>query len=508
MQSHTEVQYAIIGAGFGGILAALRLQASGRKSFVIFERGQEPGGTWRDNIYPGCACDIPSVLYALSSEPNPHWTKHYADQPEILAYLKAVVDRRNLGSHIHYGREIVNMRFLPESGHWLLTDQTGQTCSARMVIAALGPLNRAFIPALPGRNSFRGKQMHSSGWDPGFDVRKKRVAVVGTGASAIQIIPALSGQVDTLYVFQRTPAWVLPRFNRTLKPWTRKLFARLPWLQLAFRESIYWFQELQGLSFLGQRQVHRMATQMAIRKIRREVHDPNIRRALTPGYALGCKRVLLSDEYYPSFNRANVELITQPIQEITEGGVRTAEGREIPLDCIIWATGFTVSEFNVRTRFTGLGGRDLADEWSTSGMQAYQGITVHGFPNLAFLLGPNTGLGHNSVVHIMESQMQYIMQYIEALERVPEPGFLDVRRPVQEQYNAGLQRQFKGTVWSSGCRSWYQDARGNNTTIFPGLASRYRRQTRRLRLADYDCIRSNDALSPTGDRSITSNVSQ
>lgn len=483
-----DYQIGIIGAGFAGLVAALRLKKQHKDSFVIFERASETGGTWRDNVYPGCACDVASPLYSFADEPNPNWTNLYATQPDILAYMRDVVERHGLRSHIRFNTDIVTATFVAETGYWQLTDGQGNTTTVRVLLPALGPLNRPNIPNFPGQDSFKGTIFHSAQWDTTVELTGKRVAVIGTGASAVQIVPAIVPVVSQLTVFQRTPAWVTHRLDRSLSEATRQRFRRFPGLMKLQRESIFWLNELVGMGFTGNRFINAVMKRISLKKLTDEVNDPVTRAKLTPAYTIGCKRILKSDDFYPAFNRPNVRLVTYPIAAFTETGIKAADGQEYPLDVIILSTGFKVADLNFHTQFIGLNGQNLMDAWRKTGGEAYKGVTTTNFPNLAFLLGPNTGLGHNSVVHMMESQMNYIMQYINEVERVGDGGYLDLKESVQKAYNQRLQEQFAGTVWTSGCQSWYINEAGKNTTLYPRLNTHFRKLTNHFSPADYQVV--------------------
>lgn len=484
-----DFQIGIVGAGFAGIIAALRLQQSKRDSFVIFERASEVGGTWRDNIYPGCACDVPSNLYSISFEPNPNWQRLYSSQPEILEYLKSLVRARGIENHIRYDSDIVNFEFIEKHGFWKLTDRRGETTIVKMLVMATGPFNRPQIPDFKGIETFRGKTLHSARWETSYDLTGKRVAVIGTGASAVQIVPAIAPDVAQLTVFQRTAAWLGNRMDREVSAEKKRKFQKYPILQKFRRGLLYWFLEFRGLMFLGNERIHRYFHRLSLEKLEREVKDPETRRKLTPDYKLGCKRILSSDDFYPTFNRANVSLEIDPIQEINGEGILTENGTLHELDTIIFATGFEVADFTTDMRVVGRGGRELFSEWKENGLEAYRGTTVSGFPNLTFILGPNTGLGHNSMIHMMESQMNYIMKYIELLEKTGDKGFLDLKPDVQQNYNLFLHENFQKTVWASGCKSWYVNAKGKNTTLYPRLTVSFRRETKRLDNREYDFVR-------------------
>ncbi|EMR02457.1 flavin-containing monooxygenase [Cesiribacter andamanensis] len=483
--SAVDYQVGIIGAGFAGLVAALRLKKSGRDSFIIFERASEVGGTWRDNVYPGCACDVTSPLYSFADEPNPDWSRRYSTQPEILAYLKGVVARRGLDEHISYQADIVEARFLEQEGCWQLSDRQGRSWRVVLLLLALGPLNRPHMPHFPGLEDYKGRYFHSSQWETDFSLKGKRVAVIGTGASAIQIVPGIAPEVAQLVVLQRTPAWVGFRNDKPVSALGRWLNRHFPlWLR-AKREAVYWLNETIGLGLVGNAYMNRLIRWLALRKLAKEVHDPLVRQQLTPQYTIGCKRILRSDDNYPTFNRPNVQLVTAPIARFTGQGIRTADGADYPLDAVIFATGFVAADITFYTRVLGLQGRSLTDEWKEKGAEAYLGTTVAGYPNMGFLLGPNTGLGHNSVVHIMESQMTYLMQYLQQLEQAAPGSYLEVRQEVQAAYNRRIQQQLQHTVWASGCKSWYLNKEGKNTTLYPRLTVHYRRESRRFDPAAY-----------------------
>jgi cation diffusion facilitator CzcD-associated flavoprotein CzcO len=484
----SAVDVAIVGAGFAGLGAAIQLLRSGRTNFVVFERAAEVGGTWRDNTYPGCACDVPSHLYSFSFAPNPRWSRTYSPQPEIQQYIKKTVEQFGLRSHIRFNTEIIRTEFQEEHGCWQLTDRAGQTTTARVVIGAIGPLNRPSIPRLPGIDTFAGRAFHSSNWDHTVDLTGKRVAVIGTGASAIQIVPELAKIAGQLSVYQRTAPYVVPRMDEPIGLATQRLFGQVPALQQLNRAWIYWFNELKGLGFIGNKTVARLAADEARKHREASINDPDLLRKVTPNYQLGCKRVLVSDEYYPALTRPNVSLTTDPIQAVTPTGIVTADGTEHPTDVIVYGTGFVAADIISDLTITGLDGRNLFENWLESGAEAYKGITVSGFPGLLFLVGPNTGLGHNSIIHMIESQVNYALDYLRLLDRAGEGAYLNVKPAVQSAYNERLQQDLQSTVWASGCQSWYMNAAGRNTTIWPKLTVDYRRETARADPADYEVV--------------------
>lgn len=496
----TDYEAGIIGAGFAGLVAALRLKKSGRDSFVIFERATEVGGTWRDNVYPGCACDIASPLYSFADEQNPEWSKLYSEQPEILDYIKDVVARNELYPHIRFQSDIVEARFLKDEACWLVTDRKGNSTTVGLLLLGMGPLNRPHIPAFQGLEEYQGTYFHSAEWDTSYDIRGKRVAVIGTGASAIQIVPSIAPEVAHLTVLQRTPAWVTPRHDTTFSRFSKWLFKKIPLLQRVQREIIYWANEVIGLGFIGHNTINKFFAGVSLRKLRKEVKDPAIRERLTPHYTIGCKRILRSDDYYPTFNRPNVKLVTESIEHFTPRGIVTADGTGHQLDAVVFCTGFVAADMDFYTQIIGKGGRHLIGEWKEEGAKAYLGTTVSGYPNLAFILGPNTGLGHNSVLLMMEAQMNYIMQYMNYLEESGKGLYLDVKEQEQQAYNERLQEQFRGTVWTSGCKSWYVNKNGKNTTLYPRLVTTFQKQMKKFHPAAYHLIQQE--IKTPGKRSV------
>lgn len=494
-----EFEVAIIGAGFAGLCTAIRLLKAGRKSFVIFERGQEVGGTWRDNIYPGCGCDVPSHLYSFSFEPNPNWSRKYSQQPEILNYLKFCVDKYGLAKYLRLNTEIAHTVFDESNGFYTLTDRNGQKTTARVVVCALGPLNRPNIPNLAGLDTFQGKTFHSSAWDYTYDLSGKRVAVIGTGASAIQFVPQIANKVAQLYLFQRTPPWVLPKPDGQFYGFEKSLFRYLPSLQKLYRSLIYWRSELLGLAFLGNETLSKLIHWVALQHIRKSIKDPALQQVVTPHYKMGCKRVLVSEDYYPALQLPNVTLINDGIAEIRPDAIVSKSGTESKVDAIIFGTGFFAAEFPPKfireSSIIGRNGRSLLEEWNANGVEGYYGMTISGYPNFIFLVGPNTGLGHNSIIHIIESQVNYLLSYLSLLDQQAANTFLDLKPHVQEAFNEDIQQKLMGTVWASGCKSWYLNEKGRNTTIWPGLNRSYRQQTRHINPDDYAVVKSSGLLS-------------
>jgi cation diffusion facilitator CzcD-associated flavoprotein CzcO len=478
---HTSI--AIVGSGFSGLGTAIRLKQAGIEDFVVLERAHEVGGTWRDNSYPGCQCDVPSHLYSFSFAPNPEWTHTYSPQPEILAYLRRCADEHGLRPHIRLGTEVTALSWEEPEQRWRL-DTPGGPLTAQMVVLGLGQLSEPRLPDVPGAETFAGASFHSARWDHEHDLSGERVAVIGTGASAIQFVPKIQPHVGQLHLFQRTPPWILPHSDRPITGLEQRLYRAVPPLQRLTRASVYVSREALVPGLRGSRPVRRLVEAMAKRHLHKQVSDPELRRKLTPRYAVGCKRILISDAYYPALAQPNVEVVTDRIAEIRPHSVVTADGREREVDTIVYGTGFHVTDFPAAQWIRGRGGRLLADEWASS-MQAHRGTTIAGFPNLFVLIGPNTGLGHSSMVYMVESQLNYVM---DAVARMRREGLAvaDVRPEAQEAWNRGVQAQMPGTVWlTGGCASWYLDQHGRNTALWPTYTFRFRELTRTFDAHNY-----------------------
>lgn len=486
MDKQTEVQIAIIGAGFAGLGMGIRLRQAGITDFVIFERAEELGGTWRDNVYPGCACDIPSLVYSYSFAQNPNWSRKFPTQPEILAYLKACAKQFKMHQHIRFGTEVEGLRFDEANGRWHIRTQHGQSITAQIVVSAMGPLNRPNIPNIAGLTQFAGQQFHSSEWDITFEPRGKRIAVIGTGASAIQFIPQVAQEAEQVLVFQRTAPWVMPRNDEPVPAKRQKLFQRAPSLQKLARSWLYWMLEVQVFNFLGLGVMNKLAERLARKHIEEAIHDPLLRQQVTPHYRIGCKRILLSDDYYPALQRSNVSLLTSGVQAVGAHTVTDGDGVAHDVDAIIFGTGFVASEFLIDMTVHGCDGRELLSEWRADAPSAYFGLSVSGYPNLFFLLGPNTGLGHNSVLLMIEAQYNYILDYLAWLKEKDVP-YLDLKPEVQAEHVQQVQADLAQTVWQSGgCASWYQTRTGRNSTLWPGSTAVYHLKTRHVHKDAYD----------------------
>lgn len=494
-QSSTPLDAIVIGTGFGGLAAAYRLKQAGF-TYALLEQADRIGGTWRDNTYPGAACDVASHMYSFSWEPNPRWSAMFSGQAEILAYLEHVLRKHGLDAHLRLNTAVTGAEWDEPTSTWRVRTSKGETLSARTVITATGGLSVPSWPDIPGLAAFEGEKMHSARWNHAYQFAGKRIAVIGTGASAIQIVPALQPTVGRLHLFQRTPAWVLEKPDRPMRPFEHALFERIPAAQRALRARIYARNELHGVLFHSAPALGRVGERLAKRFLAKQVADPELRRKLTPDYRLGCKRVLLSNDFYPALTQPNVALVTDGIAEVRARSIVTRDGREREVDAIVCATGFIAADPVVPFPVVGRGGRTIEQAWA-DGAEAYLGTFISGFPNLFFIVGPNTGLGHNSMVHVIESQAQLLTSTLETMRRA-RLATVDVRPEVQRRYNDALQAKLKGTVWASGCRSWYVSKSGRNTTIWPGSTMAFRARTRQFQVAEYETTPATDEAPALG----------
>lgn len=473
----THHQVAIIGSGFAGLGMATQLRRHGIEDFVIFERAGEVGGTWRDNTYPGCACDVKSDLYSFSFAPNPEWGHRYARQPEILEYLRRTADEFGVRPHICFHHEVERAEWDDAEGLWRIRTSGGEY-TARVLISGHGPLIEPKWPAIPGLETFSGPRFHSARWDHSVDLSGRRVAVIGTGASAIQFIPEVQRVAAQLTVFQRSAPWVMPRMDQETSERRRALFRRYPALQRLSRQWIFGVAEARFLTFSNTR-VGRLAEEAGRKHLEAQVTDPVLRVKLTPDYRLGCKRILVSDDYYPALTRPNVDVVTDLICEIRGSRILTADGTEREFDVLIGGTGFNATQPAIARVIRGRDGRSLAEVWQPHSA-ALHGTAVAGFPNLFMIVGPNTGLGHNSMVYMMEAQIGYILRALEELEKGHLLS-LEPRPEAQAAYNEILQGKLRGSVWmQGGCTSWYIDAQGRNTSLWPERAVNFRRTLSRF----------------------------
>lgn len=482
----------IIGSGFGGLCMAIQLKKAGIDSFIILEKSDRVGGTWRDNTYPGAACDVQSHLYSYSFEPKSNWSRKFAPQAEIQGYMEHCAARYALAPHMRFGQEVVSAVFDAQTAQWLITTRSGEQIRAGILITACGQLNRPAFPDIKGIAEFKGNMFHSARWDHAYDLNGKRVAVIGTGASAIQFVPEIVPKVAQLKLFQRSAAWVISKADRKFRPWEHRLFARVPLLDRLYRASIYLKNESRALAFTRFYGVLELFALQARWMAWRQVKDADKRRKLIPNYKIGCKRILISNDWYPAMNQNHVEIVTDAISHVEADAVVTRDGTRHAVDAIIFGTGFQATDFLAPMRITGLNGRDLNHAWRR-GAEAYKGISVSGFPNLFMLYGPNTNLGHNSILYMLESQVHYVMQCVRAL-RHSGPGYLDVKPERQRDYSAKMQNDLKRSVWASGCSSWYRTASGKIVNNWPSFTFSYRRLTRTLDMRDYYFHRLSDEL--------------
>ncbi|WP_326569021.1 NAD(P)/FAD-dependent oxidoreductase [Amycolatopsis rhabdoformis] len=475
----------IVGTGFGGVGTAVELKRAGFHDFTILERAAEPGGVWRENTYPGAACDIPSPLYSFSYAPNPWWPQRFSPQPDIHAYLKRVIADFDLGPHIRYGREVTAATF--DEGRWRVETAGGETFEADVFVPAVGQLSRPVLPDIAGRDSFEGVAFHSAHWNHDVDLSGKRVAVIGTGASAIQFVPPLQREAAQVTIFQRTAPYIMAKNDTRYARWQKRLFERLPATQLLGRLRIFLLAEYATYAMTRHPVLAKAFELRTAQLRRRHLKDPKLRRKVTPDYPLGCKRILFTNDYLPALAQPNVEVETGRIREITPRGVRTEDGVEHQADVIVYGTGFNATDFLGSMKVLGLDGRSLDDAWR-GGARAYLGMTVPGFPNLFCVYGPNTNLGAGSIIYMIERQARYIRQAVEQLAR-PGVSYVDVLPEVEERYDREVQQRLGHSVWSS-CTSWYRQADGRVSTNWPGLVTEYDRRTRVLDPADFRVVAS------------------
>lgn len=479
-----NTQVAIIGSGFGGLAMAIRLIQANIHDFIILEKADDVGGTWRENQYPGAACDVQSHMYSLSFAPKTDWSKRYAEAPEIFDYIQDLIQQFNLKKYIQFGQEVVTTRYDEQNLNWHLTLKNGQEIISQFVIFASGPLHVPQVPKIKGIEKFKGEVFHSSHWNHNYNLNDKNVASIGTGGSAIQYIPEIAPKVKNLFVLQRTPAWVIPRDERTYNGLDKALFSRFEWFRKLHRTRLYWTNESRVVPIVKP-QIMKYGQKLAVAFIKFQVKDKTTAKKLIPDYIMGCKRILISNKYYPTFNRPNVELISDAIQELTENSIITKDGQERPIDCLIYGTGFITDPHIYLKSFEcyGENGLELKEAWK-DGAESFYGINTKGFPNLFQLLGPNTVLGHNSVIFMIESQVNYILQLIQMVERTQTQA-IAVKAEVQDQFNENVQKQLEGTVWQSGCVSWYQQDGGKNFSLWPTYTWKYWLETRKANPADF-----------------------
>jgi cation diffusion facilitator CzcD-associated flavoprotein CzcO len=473
---------AIVGSGFSGLGTAIKLKEEGRRSFVVLERGDEVGGTWHWNTYPGCGCDVPSHLYSFSFAPNPEWSQTYSLQPEIRDYLRDCADRFGIRPHVRTGHEVTAAEWDDDQRLWSVTTSQG-VVAARVLVSGMGPLTEPRIPDIPGLDSFEGETFHSARWNHDYDLKGKRVASIGTGASAIQYVPAIQPDVEQIHVFQRTPPWVFPHSNRAIRSWEKRLYRTFPALQRIVRGTVYAMREVAVVGFVKNPKMMGVAERMARAHMRRQISDPELLEKVTPGYTIGCKRILPSNRWYPALSQPNVELVTSGVKEVRAHSVIGEDGVEREVDAIVFGTGFEVTDMPASKALRGRGGKLLHDLWKGS-PKAHLGCTIDGFPNLFLLLGPNTGLGHSSMVYMIESQIAYLMDALRTMD-AEGADTVEVRPEAATAFNDAIDRQMQGTVWNTGCASWYLDDSGRNATLWPDWTWRFRQRTARFDAGHY-----------------------
>ena len=475
----------IIGTGFSGMGMAMKLLASGRSDFVVLEKAQDVGGTWRDNTYPGCECDIPSHMYSFSYELNTDWSKSFSGQAEIWSYMRKVADEQGIRPYIDFGVEVTGASWDEDRKVWTIRTASGEDYQARVVVAGVGGLHIPNIPEIQGAETFEGPKFHSAQWDHSVDLAGKKVVVIGTGASAIQFIPIIAQDVEKLTVFQRTPPWVLPKKDKPTAEWRKTVFDKVPGAQRAYRNALYWGLEARAIAFNGHLDVLPFAEKIVTRYLKKAIPDAELRAKLTPDYRLGCKRVLQSNTYYPTFLRPNVELSTDGVAEITADGVVDGNGVFHEADVVIYGTGFHVVDAFDYLDIKGKDGVDLAAQFREHGVETYMGIMVNGFPNLAFMLGPNTALGHNSVVFMIEQQTKFIIRLLDEMDRRGATA-AEPTKQAQDDFNSEIQRLVEKRIWTQGgCTSWYLDSHGKNRTIWPKFTFQYWWETRKVNVPDF-----------------------
>jgi cation diffusion facilitator CzcD-associated flavoprotein CzcO len=475
----------IIGAGFSGLAMAIQLKLTGDNDFLVLEKAADVGGVWHANNYPGCACDVQSHLYSFSFAPNPNWSRMFSPQKEIQAYLRTCTERFGLPPHLRFNTGLERAIWNEVSGLWQITLNNGETITAQFLISGMGHLSRPSVPSIAGLENFRGTLFHSQDWQHDYRLEGKRVAVIGTGASSIQFVPQIQPKVARLDLYQRTPPWILPKPDRAITSTERRLFNQIPAIQQAYRDKIYWTLESRVLGFVVDPRLMATAQKHAKDHIKKHITDPELQQKLTPNYRIGCKRVLVSNDYYPALNKANVDVITFGIQQVNENSITTVDGVIREVDAIILGTGFHATDPMPRGLVFGRQGQDIVDSWQ-NGAEAYKATTVAGFPNLFLLAGPNTGLGHSSQIYMIESQVAYVLDALKTMSQRNIQS-IDVQRQIQTQYNEDLQSRLKKAIWGvGGCQSWYLVEGGKNAVIWPNFTWKFRQQLKRFDIDAYE----------------------
>ena len=483
--NNTRFDQLIIGAGFAGICVGIQLKKAGFNNFIILERNSHLGGTWYDNSYPGAACDVESHLYSFSFEQNADWSRQFSPQQEILQYLDRCAEKYGINEHIQLYTSVAKAVFDEATGLWSVTDGTGKVYSAQSVISCAGGLSTPTLPDIKGIGDFKGEKFHSARWDKSYDLTNKTVGVIGTGASAIQIVPAIAPVVKELQLFQRTPPWIMPKPDKEISGFRRGMYNKLPFMRRFYRWRLYWVHEVMALGFTRRPGILKLASKIALLYLKRSVPNETLRNKLTPTYTMGCKRVLISNDYYPALQLENVKLVTEPIDTINATGIKTKDGQQHNFDAIIFATGFNAAEGVVMFDLQGRNGIKLNDAWR-NGAEAYLGTSVAGFPNFFMIVGPNIGLGHSSMILMIEAQVHYVVEAMK-LMKSEQLKYVDVKKEVETTYNEDIQDRLSRTVWQSGgCVSWYQTKTGKNVTLWPGFTFTFMKRTKKFEPAKYE----------------------
>jgi cation diffusion facilitator CzcD-associated flavoprotein CzcO len=473
---------AVVGGGFGGVGAAVMLERAGYRNVTVFEKAERVGGVWHHNTYPGAACDIPSHLYEFSFEPNPRWSRRYAPQAEIQAYVEGVARRYGVTERIRTNTRVDGARWDESRHKWMIETSAGPH-EADVLVTACGQLSVPTVPPLPGLDSFAGPSFHTARWRHDVDLTGRRVAVIGSGCSAIQVVPAIQPTVGHVDVYQRSPGWTFPKMDFDYSERAKSLFERFPILQRADRASVFYFQELGAAGMTKYRWLMPAFRWIAKRQIDKAISDPELRRKVTPTDEIGCKRIMLTDEWYPTLTKPNVGVITDRVEAITPAGIRSADGVERAYDAIVLATGFATHGFVAPMEIAGVGGRSLTEAWAGV-PRAYLGLSVPDFPNMFLIYGPNTNGGTGSVISTIEAGTNHVIAALDELERA-DAQRIEVTREAADRFDRELREALAGTVWHTGCTNWYVDANGNDPNQWPWLWTTYRRRTQQLEAGAY-----------------------
>ena len=477
-----DYKVAIIGAGFSGLGMGIKLKKAGITSFIIVEAASEVGGTWRDTKYPGSAVDVPTHLYSYSFEQNPNWKRMFAKSEEIQQYILDVTEKYQMRPFIKFNSRVTEAKFDEKNGFWIIKTASGDTVTAEVAVAGIGPFAATIIPEIPGLNKFNGNTIHTAKWNTEINLKGKKVAVVGSGASAIQVVPAIAPEVKELKVFQRTPPWIIPKTDYEFSGLEKIVYNYLPFVQNLRRLVIYGLTEVLATAIVWDSPMTTLMETIAKWNINRGIKDPELRKKVTPTYRLGGIRMLISNDWYPTLARENVELIDHKVDEIYENGL-IANGKKYEADIIVWATGYKSPSQGFPFPLTGKNGRTLANEWE-AGAVAFRGVSISGFPNLFLLMGPNTGPGHTSVLVYVEAQQDYIIKAIQQMEKNRIKS-IDPKESKQKEFNDFIDKRMKQTTWGSGGESWYYTKDGRNTTLYPGFATEYVESIASFNLNDY-----------------------